>query len=64
MRGCCCFWSAPATPRRPITRSPTVLCATTADSVVGMLCVVSEDTQQMIGERRMATLRHRGQIPA
>jgi PAS domain S-box-containing protein len=28
--------------------------------VVGMLCVVSEDTEQVIGERRMATLRDLG----
>ncbi|OBK71214.1 SpoIIE family protein phosphatase [Mycobacterium sp. 1274761.0] len=28
--------------------------------VVGMLCVVSEDTQRVIGERRMATLRDLG----
>ena len=31
--------------------------------VVGMLCVVSEDTHQMIGERRMATLRDLGSDP-
>ena len=28
-----------------------------AGAVVGMLCVVSEDTERVIGERRMATLR-------
>jgi len=32
--------------------------------VVGMLCVVSEDTQQVIGERRMATLRDLGSDPS
>ena len=32
--------------------------------VVGMLCVVSEDTHQIIGERRMATLRHLGSDPS
>jgi PAS domain S-box-containing protein len=32
--------------------------------VVGMLCVVSEDTHQVIGERRMATLRHLGSDPS
>ena len=32
--------------------------------VVGMLCVVSEDTQRVIGERRMATLRELGSDPA
>ena len=31
--------------------------------VVGMLCVVSEDTLQVIGERRMATLRDLGSDP-
>ncbi len=31
--------------------------------VVGMLCVVSEDTQRVIGERRMATLRDLGSDP-
>lgn len=33
-------------------------------AVVGMLCVVSEDTQQVIGERRMATLRDLGSDPS
>ena len=33
-------------------------------NVVGMLCVVSEDTQQVIGERRMATLRDLGSDPS
>ncbi len=28
-----------------------------ADAIVGMLCVVSEDTEHVVGERRMATLR-------
>ncbi len=32
--------------------------------VVGMLCVVSEDTHQVIGERRMTTLRHLGSDPS
>jgi PAS domain S-box-containing protein len=31
---------------------------------VGMLCVVSEDTTQVIGERRMATLRDLGSDPS
>src|SRR5512139_30170 len=31
-----------------------------AHRIVGMLCVVSEDTQQVISERRMATLRDLG----
>ncbi len=32
--------------------------------VVGLLCVVSEDTMQVIGERRMATLRDLGSDPS
>ncbi|NEB76044.1 SpoIIE family protein phosphatase [Streptomyces sp. SID14478] len=33
-------------------------------AVVGMLCVVSEDTDRVIGERRMATLRDIGSDPS
>ncbi|MFJ2740562.1 SpoIIE family protein phosphatase [Streptomyces sp. NPDC087440] len=33
-------------------------------SVVGMLCVVSEDTERVIGERQMATLRDLGSDPS
>jgi PAS domain S-box-containing protein len=33
-------------------------------AVVGMLCVVSEDTDRIIGERRMATLRDLGSDPS
>ena len=33
-------------------------------AVVGMLCVVSEETDQVIGERRMATLRDLGSDPS
>ena len=33
-------------------------------AVVGMLCVVSEDTRRVIGERRMATLRDLGSDPS
>ena len=35
-----------------------------AGTVVGMLCVVSEDTERVIGERRMATLRDLGSDPS
>jgi PAS domain S-box-containing protein len=35
-----------------------------AGAVVGMLCVVSEDTERVIGERRMATLRDLGSGPS
>ncbi|UUS34673.1 SpoIIE family protein phosphatase [Streptomyces changanensis] len=33
-------------------------------AVVGMLCVVSEETERVIGERRMATLRDLGSDPS
>ncbi|MET7451924.1 SpoIIE family protein phosphatase [Streptomyces sp. NPDC005574] len=33
-------------------------------TVVGMLCVVSEETERVIGERRMATLRDLGSDPS
>ncbi|WP_422742243.1 SpoIIE family protein phosphatase [Micromonospora sp. WMMD754] len=33
-------------------------------TLVGMLCVVSEDTERVIGERRMATLRDLGSDPS
>jgi PAS domain S-box-containing protein len=35
-----------------------------AGQVVGMLCVVSEDTERVISERRMATLRDLGSDPS
>ncbi|MEU8791294.1 SpoIIE family protein phosphatase [Streptomyces sp. NPDC048643] len=35
-----------------------------ADQVVGMLCVVSEETERVIGERRMTTLRDLGSDPS
>ncbi|WP_445169866.1 SpoIIE family protein phosphatase [Mycolicibacterium sp. Dal123E01] len=35
-----------------------------AGQIVGMLCVVSEDTDRVIGERRMNTLRHLGSDPS
>src|SRR5690349_16204143 len=34
------------------------------NEIVGMLCVVSEDTQRVIGERRMSTLRELGSDPS
>ena len=33
-------------------------------AVVGMLCVVSEDTERVVAERRMATLRELGSDPS
>jgi PAS domain S-box-containing protein len=35
-----------------------------AGDTAGMLCVVSEDTERVVGERRMATLREVGSEPA
>ncbi|MFD9389478.1 SpoIIE family protein phosphatase [Streptomyces sp. NPDC060000] len=35
-----------------------------AGAVVGMLCVVSEDTERVVGARRMATLRDLGSDPS
>ncbi|MGK5447871.1 SpoIIE family protein phosphatase [Streptomyces radiopugnans] len=35
-----------------------------AGAVVGMLCVVSEETERVIGQRRMATLRDLGSDPS
>ncbi|MFY1691248.1 SpoIIE family protein phosphatase [Plantactinospora sp. WMMB782] len=35
-----------------------------AGGLVGMLCVVSEDTERVVGERRMATLRDLGSDPS
>ncbi|GAA2429333.1 SpoIIE family protein phosphatase [Streptomyces macrosporus] len=35
-----------------------------AGAVVGMLCVVSEDTERVVGQRRMATLRDLGSDPS
>ncbi|XTZ13701.1 SpoIIE family protein phosphatase [Micromonospora echinospora] len=35
-----------------------------AGSLVGMLCVVSEDTERVVGARRMATLRDLGSDPS
>ena len=43
---CCCSSNARAIQRRPTTRSPTARCATTMAQVVGMLCVVNEDTSR------------------
>ena len=52
-RACCCSWSAAATPRRPTTPSPTAPCRDDAGAVGGMLCVVTEETERVIGERRL-----------
>ena len=56
-RACGCSSSAAATARRPTTRSPTARCGTRTGNTAGMLCVVVEETERVIGERRLATLR-------
>ena len=56
-KACCCSWSAAAIPRRPTTPSPTRRWPTTAATIVGMLCVVTEETERIIGERRLSSLR-------
>ena len=56
-RTCCSSSSAAATPRRPTTRSPTARSTATTAAPTGMLCVVTETTERVVGERRMATLR-------
>ena len=52
-------WSAAGIPRRPITLSPT---ARSRDDgrIVGMLCVVMEDTVRVIGERQLGLSRYAG----
>ena len=57
---CSSSWSAAATSRRPTTPSPTARWSTTTTHIAGMLCVVKEDTEQVIATRRMATLRDLG----
>ena len=53
-KGCCCSWSGEGSRRRRTTRSPTARCRTIDGGVGGMLCVVTEDTERTIGERRLA----------
>ena len=56
-RTCCCSSSAAATRRRPTTPSPTARSTATDGRTAGMLCVVTENTERVIGERRLAHLR-------
>ena len=53
-RGCCCSSSAAGIPRRRTTRSRTARCPTTRAAIGGLLCVVTEETERVIGERRLA----------
>ena len=52
--------SATATRRRPTTRSPTRPLSDESGAVAGLLCVVSEDTERVVGDRRMNVLRRLG----
>ena len=47
---CSCSSSAAATSRRPTTRSPTARSPTTTAPSPGMLCVVKEDTEEVIAQ--------------
>ena len=51
------FWNAADTVRKRITPFPTVPCPATHGKIAGHLCVVSEETERVIGERRLRTLR-------
>ena len=58
--------AVPRAERLPRGDLPHVLLQSAArrrGAVVGMLCVVSEETERVIGERRMATLRDLGSDP-
>jgi hypothetical protein len=57
---CCFISSAGASPRRPIIRSPIHPWPTMPADHAGMLCVVAEVTERVIGERQFATLRDLG----
>ena len=59
-RSCCCSSSAAAIPRRPTTRSLQPGARRRRARVGGMLCVVTEETERVIGERRLASLRELG----
>ncbi len=60
MRDCCSISSGAATPKRLTTRFPTARSLMTPVVVSGMLCVVTEETERVIGERRLKTLRDLG----
>ena len=56
-RVCCSFSSGVAFPKKHTTRSRIVPWRTMSGSICGMLCVVTEETERLIGERRVETLR-------
>ena len=55
-KGCCCSSSAAAIPKRPITPFPIRPLPTMTARWSGC-CVVTEETERVIGERRVASLR-------
>ena len=57
MKRCSCFWSGADIARRLITLFPIVRCLEMTARVAGHLCVVTEETDRIIGERRLKTLR-------
>ena len=57
MKRCFCSWSGADIARKLITLFLTVPCLETTAQVAGHLCVVTEETDRVIGERRLKTLR-------
>ena len=53
----CCSWSEAAIAKKPITLFPTVRLPNDDGKICGHLCVVTEETDRVIGERRLNTLR-------
>ena len=56
-RRCCCSWSAAAIPEETYHTFSYSPLPDDDGAIGGMLCVVTEETERVIGERRMATLR-------
>ena len=59
-KGCCCFSNAAAFRKRPTTRFPTVRCIEDDGQIAGMFCVVTEETDRVIGERRLGAAARLG----
>ena len=57
-RGSCSCSSATATPKRPTTPSPTARSFGDDRTVLGLMCVVTEETERVISERRLNLLNH------
>jgi len=56
-KACSCFWNGAASRKKRITPSPIAHSPTTMARINGMLCVVTEETDRLLGERRVETLR-------